>query len=85
MQLIKSNHNQTELLAFLTKAIPGLDKISAAARTKVSNWFRERRYMPRVKLVTEGKQSNSAYIIKSGTCILASNRNPLSRKRTGID
>lgn len=37
MKVIKENQYQTELLEFLNKAIPGLDKISAAARTKVSN------------------------------------------------
>jgi signal-transduction protein with cAMP-binding, CBS, and nucleotidyltransferase domain len=83
MQSIKSNHTQAELLVFLNIAIPGFDKISAAARNKVSHLFRVKVFMPRVKLISEGKESNAAYIIRSGTCILASQKNPLSRKRTG--
>jgi hypothetical protein len=84
MQIIKSIHTQTELLVFLNRAIPGFEKISTAARKKVSDLFKEKVFMPRVKLVCEGKESNAAYIIRSGTCILASQKNPLSRKRTGI-
>lgn len=72
-----------EQLEFLSKAIPGLDKISAAARTKVSSCFRERTFMPRMKLVSEGQINDYAYIIKSGTCSLVSSKNPLSRRISG--
>ena len=58
MRTIKSTHYQMELLDFLNKSIPGLDKISAAARTKVSQCFRERVFMPRMKLIAEGKVSD---------------------------
>lgn len=73
-----------EQLEFLSKAIPGLDKISAAARNKVSSCFKERIFMPRMKLVCEGKINEYAYIIKSGTCALVSSKNPLSRRISGI-
>ena len=82
-KIMNNNHYQLKLLEFLNKAIPGLDKISAAARTKVSHWFKERIFMPRMKLIVEGKVSDCAYIIKKGTCALVSSKNPLARKQSG--
>lgn len=37
MKIIKDSDYQAKLIEFLTLAIPGLDKISTVARTKVSN------------------------------------------------
>jgi len=85
MKKIKTTHYQMELLGFLNKSIPGLDKISAAARTKVSHCFKERVFMPRMKLIMEGKISDWAYIIKKGTWALVSSKNPLSRKLSAAD
>jgi len=36
--------------------------------------------MPRMKLIEEGYSSNVAFIIKKGTCMLVSSKNPLSSK-----
>ncbi|CAI2368619.1 unnamed protein product [Moneuplotes crassus] len=80
LRIVRSSHYQMEQLEFLSKAIPGLDKISAAARNKVSSCFKERTFMPRMKLISEGKINDYAYIIKSGTCALVSSKNPLSRR-----
>lgn len=76
----KQNQDALDLIQVLTTAIPGFDSISNLARNKIKKAFKERIFMPRVKLIEEGKSSNYAYIIKKGTCMLVSSKNPLLSK-----
>ena len=80
MSTILENYHQEEKLHFLNETVQGMDKISAVLRRKISNCFSERVFMPRMKLISEGETSNTAYIIKRGTWYLVSTKNPLLSK-----
>lgn len=59
--------SSAKVIEILTNAIPGLDKVSNVAKTKILKAFKERTFMPRVKLIEEGKVSNNAYVLIQGT------------------
>jgi hypothetical protein len=67
MGKLLSDQRNGKLLDLLAGSIVGLDKISSGARKKISDCFKERKYMPRMKLIEEGEISNTAFIIKKGT------------------
>ena len=64
MNTIMENYNHEERLIFLNETIIGMDRVSAVLRRKISKCFSEKIFMPRMKLISEGDISHTAYIIK---------------------
>ena len=56
------------------------DMITHNTMKKISRCFNEREFPPGKVIITEGETLKSIYIIKSGTCEVYSNENPLKNR-----
>mmetsp|Transcript_396 Transcript_396/g.435 ORF Transcript_396/g.435 Transcript_396/m.435 type:complete len:121 (+) Transcript_396:452-814(+) len=79
---INSSEQHKQLISFLNGSIPGFDRLSTVSRDKIARCLTERTFMAGSRLIQENPDdlsptnSNSAFIIKEGECVLMSQKNP---------
>ena len=65
------------LIKFITSVIPQFSKMSAIARDRMGRCFRERHFLPGMKIVREGHRWNKIHLVMSGDVLLQSVKSPL--------
>lgn len=79
MEKVKRAQNNTKLLEFLVKTVPGVRQLGQAGKEKVLGYFERCTFKSGDYLLKEGERAAYAYIIETGECRMVGSQNPLKR------
>ena len=79
MEKVKRAQNNTKLLEFLVKTVPGVRQLGQAGKERVLSFFERCSFKSGDYLLKEGERAAHAYIIEIGECRMVGSQNPLKR------
>ena len=79
MEKVKKFQDNTKLLEFLVKTVPGVRQLGQAGKEKVLSFFERCHFKNGDVLLKQGERAQFAYIIEEGECKIVGSQNPLKR------
>lgn len=81
MKVVLDLTENSRLIEFLVKSVPGVKQLGQAGKEKILTYFTKLWFKPGDLIIEEGTLCDFAFVIESGECKLVSNKNPL---KTGV-
>jgi CRP-like cAMP-binding protein len=79
MEKVKKVQDDTKLLEFLVKTVPGVKQLGQAGKEKILSLFERCEYKNGDVLLKQGDKALYAFIIENGECKVVGSQNPLKR------
>ena len=79
LEKVKKFQDNTKLLEFLVKTVPGVRQLGQAGKERILSFFERTHFKNGDILLREGEKSAHAYIIEEGECKIVGSQNPLKR------
>lgn len=79
MEKVRKIQDNTKLLDFLVKTVPGVRQLGQAGKERVLSFFERCQFKSGDTLLREGEKAQFAFIIEEGECKVVGSQNPLKR------
>jgi CRP-like cAMP-binding protein len=79
MEKVKKAQDNSKLLEFLVKTVPGVRQLGQAGKERVLSFFERCHFKGGDFILREGEKANFAYIIEEGEGKIVGSQNPLKR------
>ncbi|OMJ66121.1 hypothetical protein SteCoe_37144 [Stentor coeruleus] len=79
MEKVRKVQDNTKLLEFLVKTVPGVRQLGQAGKERVLSLFEKCQFKSGDTLLREGEKAPYAFIIEEGECKVVGSQNPIKR------